>query len=168
MTDYIPVIIDSLSGFGTMGALIWGIVVYKEEQSNKRKELAFKLLTDIENNDKIRLAMAILKGFIVRVPNDNLKYQRSYYHINNLKIILRDHMKDPIVDPGELEIRLSFDVLLSFFDKLALQLNMGAIKRKEIEYFRDYIEELKINEAVNEYAKTYNYVNYFKILSIYK
>jgi hypothetical protein len=81
-----------------------------------------------------------------------------------LNKILRYH-EPPISDPGEQQIRQSFDRLLYFYGKLGYLLYVELLKEKEMRFFDYFLDKMldedipKINDenAIIYYAKAFEF-----------
>jgi hypothetical protein len=153
------VILTAASASGLAG-LFWGIYQYRETKAIKRKEILFDLIKEFDDpSNKMQYAKLILDRYYITPKRMwQRKDDQEYYSITNLNRILRKTSnKDPITDPGETEIRHSFDTLLDFFDKLAYLLSIGIIKQDETLYFDYYIIRAIKQKEVRDYAKTYEF-----------
>ena len=147
-----------------IGGFLFGLIQYEENKKLKRQEIIFPLTKEFEESDKLKNAKLILDGFILDARDpyhpERTNWQRKeldrlgkgYYRKNNLNTILRVPKNyDKISDPGEMDIRNSFDSLLDFFGKLGYLIHIKIITRKEIIYFQYYIDKIIETKDVRLY-----------------
>jgi hypothetical protein len=139
-------IIETISIIVGVAGFIFGLTKYEENKKIKRQEIIFPLMDEFEKSEKFKTAKLILDNFILD-PNDTnhpgrKNWQRKefnesgrgYYGKRNLEFILRvPKDNDKISDPGEHDIRNSFDSLLDFFGKLGYLMHIKIITEKEMD-----------------------------------
>lgn len=155
-------IIDIISIIVGIAGFIFGLTKFEENKKIKRQEIIFPLIKEFEISKKLKIAKLLLDGFHLD-PNDinfpeGQKWERKefdknvggYYNKNNLELILRvPNYYDKITDPGEIDIRSSFDSLLDFFGKVGYLIYIKIITEKEIIYFQYYIDKIRNNKEVS-------------------
>ncbi len=141
---------------------------YMKDERVRRKDTLLPLITEFEDDaHNMNIAKDMLDGF---------KYPKGYWKIPNVpydwyqlsqKRIFRKHgiPNDPIRDAGEFEIRNSFDALLDFFGKLGYLLEVKLVKKKELEYFRYYIEKAIDSDSIGLYLSNYEFKLYHYLLA---
>ncbi|MGI0082157.1 MAG: hypothetical protein ACREAF_00565 [Nitrosopumilaceae archaeon] len=147
--------------FGTL----FGIYQYNKDQINRRKDTLMPLTSEFDDDaNEMRIAKDLLDNY--KFPKgywDNPLVEYDWYEISNLEIF-RHHEKKTIDDAGEQKIRESFDALLDFFGKVGYLLDVGLIKKKEIEYFRYYLDKTIDSEGVGLYVSNYEFPLYLNLL----
>jgi hypothetical protein len=159
--DIWPVIIGAVTA---IGGLVIGLITYRTQSKESRflrakdtqKDIIFPIIKEFDESKGMKYAKDILDGKNI-VPRQGWEVNYGYYKMANLAIILRDHKKNDINDPGEMAIRHSFDVLLDFFCKLEYLLDIKLIDEREIEYFRYYIETASEKKPIMDYINTYKF-----------
>jgi len=177
--EVVNTFITPAANFATVGALLFSILQYskeqvknRSEQAKSRKDTVYKLISEYRGSEKIQLALKILDDFVVKPldENDVVKpdHPYDYYRKSNLGSILRDHLEAPITDLGEMAIREAFDELLDFLGILGYYLSEGVITKQDLSYFNYYIDKLKDNEAIENYANTYGFEGYKQLIDKYR
>jgi YVTN family beta-propeller protein len=151
---------------GTAGGIataIIGLSVYRQSQILKKKDIlkdiVFPLKKEFDKSPQIKIAKLILDDYAVPVPfgkDGGVKF----YHINDLPIILRNHMsyEGGVLEPFEVEIRKSFDSFLNFLTTLEYLYSIQLLlTEKEIYPFRKYINRAGMNNAIIKYVKIYQF-----------
>jgi hypothetical protein len=120
-----------------------GIIEYHDTNKTKRAEFLEKLIESF-NADSLTIAKQTLDDFVFPT---GLKFtSETYYSLPCVNFVqtLRDHTKtvDGITDDTELQIRASFSALLDFFSKLSYYLSNELITKKELGYFKYYIDRI--------------------------
>lgn len=167
MAAEITDIITAVASVFAAGAVGTGVYQYKKDQIHRRKETLFLLIDEFDDGEhKMTIAKALLDGF---------KYKRGYwenpttikyeYYGMDVPEIFRHHYPDPIYDDGEMKIRDSFDSILDFFGKLGYLLEVGLLKKNEIQYFEYHIKKAAMSENVGNYVSNYNFPLYLKLLT---
>jgi hypothetical protein len=149
---------------GIVGALgfFWGLYEYRQTQKVKRQQLLFELIDTFDNEKhKMYQAKRLLDDFTVPASG-------GWYHGGNLNIILRNHADKPIDDPGEIQIRESFDALLDFFGKLEYLVQIGLMTKSELSYFEYFLMKSAENKDVRKYTQIYKFPLYNKLVERYK
>jgi hypothetical protein len=144
--------------------LFWAVFQYRQGQIERRKTTLFELVEDFDSSDAIKPAKMILDDYYLNSQDGWQVKSDRYYGRENLKLILRDHKTQPVSDPGEIAIRDSFDALLDFFSRLGYLMDIKLVKKKELTYFRYYIERAKTNPAVKQYTGIYEFPLFQKLL----
>jgi hypothetical protein len=156
--DVTAIISTSIAAVAGLAAFIWGMYTYRKEQHIKRKDILFPLIEEFDRSPELKYAKEILDDRIV--SGSCWKFSNDYYHKDNLQIILRSPDVRPITDPGEDEIRRSFDSLLDFFCKLEYLLGIKLIKHEELYYFRYHIRKAADQPSVIKYMNQYQFPLY--------
>lgn len=158
ITNNIP-IIGTLAGIITV---IIGLFTYGQSQTIKKKdiqkEIVFPLIDEFDNKSpNTTLAKLILDDVKIKSNDDNYAY--GQYNIDRLKKVLAHHEKkgNEPWDKGDGYVRRSFDALLDFFVRLEYLQSIGLLTKKEINYFRYYIDRAAENPAVVNYIKEYKF-----------
>lgn len=157
ITNNIP-IIGTLAGIITV---IIGLFTYGQSQTIKKKdiqkEIVFPLIDEFDNKSpNTTLAKLILDDVKIKSNDDNYAY--GQYNVDRLKKVLAYHEKkgNEPWDKGDGYVR-SFDALLDFFVRLEYLQSIGLLTKKEINYFRYYIDRAAENPAVVNYIKEYKF-----------
>lgn len=157
-------IVTSISSAFAAGAVLFGVYQYKKDLKSKRKDIIFPLMQEFDNSQSTEIAKKMLDGFIFRYPEwEHSLEEPPYYKIENTKIF-RYHDAEKVEDEGEKATRTSFDALLDFFGKLGYLVKMGLISKKEVEYFKYYINKSADSEAIGFYLSNYDFPLYNKLL----
>jgi hypothetical protein len=129
----------------------------------KKHEILFPLIKEFDDNERMRYAKDLLDSYILK--DDKWDHMDGYYCLGNLHRILRKHdtLKGGVKDPGERDIRKSFDALSDFFCKLEYLKDLELIDEKEIAYFNYYIYKVAKNDAIKNYIKYYEFPLYGKL-----
>jgi hypothetical protein len=115
------------------------------------------------------LAKEILGYGYVRNTKYNWKqHDPRYYSADKLGEILKNDNEKTFDDPGELEIRDSFDFFIVFLGKIGYSLKVGALKRHEILFFNYYIDKATKNNAVEQYTTTNEFPLYRILVGEYR
>jgi len=77
----------------------------------------------------MNFAREILTYGHLRVGKESWKFPAEYYSLENLKDILKNDDEKHFTDPGELEVRDSFQTFIIFLGKLGYLLKVGTIKK---------------------------------------
>jgi len=127
---------------------------YKDGQVLKRKDLIIPLIDEFDNSEDLFLAKAILDDFTCNIPPSGTKNQIlkdlfnmsqddfEYYKRSNLRKFLRYHRDpkaEPVTDFKERAVRRSFDSMIYFFFKLQYLHRIGLLDKKELYYFKYYM-----------------------------
>jgi hypothetical protein len=167
----IATLIPTLVGAAT--AFI-ALITYWKGQLLNRKDLIIPLMKEFDNSEDLFLAKAIMDDFTCNIPPSNTNseilknlYNMSqddfeFYNKSNLKEFLRDH-RDPEAEPvtsiKERTVRRSFDSMIYFFFKLEYLYRIGLLKKKELYYFKYYM-----NLAFHENdTGLWDYVDHYKL-----
>lgn len=138
---------------GAVG-LFNGLRAYKDGQRLKRKDLIIPLINEFDNSEDLFLAKAILDDFTCNIPPSGTNNQIlknlfnisqddfEYYKRSNLRKFLRYHrdpMAEPVTNIKERTVRRSFDSMIYFFFKLQYLHRIGLLDKKELYYFKYYM-----------------------------
>lgn len=160
----LPVIISAVTAAGGIATIIIGLRTYRTQSKESlisrrkdiQKDIIFPLIKEFDESKDMQYAKDILDEGDLK-PKEDWKGKFGDYNKYNLSTILRDHEPDAITDPGEADIRHSFDVLLDFLWKLEFLRDIELINDKEIAYFKYYIKRVYKEEAIMRYIKIYEF-----------
>jgi hypothetical protein len=164
-------IVGILGGIAGALGFFWGLYEYRQTQKVKRQQLLFELIETFDNEKhKMYRAKRILDDFTITPESPSWHHNESelWYRQKNLSTMLRDHKEISILDPGENQIRESFDALLDFFGKLEYLVEIGLMTRSELDYFEYFLRKAAENEDVIKYTQIYKFPLYKKIVKRYK
>jgi hypothetical protein len=161
--DYIA----AVTAAAGIGGILWGVYQYRQGQAAKRQEVLFLLVKEFNESENLHYAKQILGYNSVKVKDKNNQDKYHRYSIEQLGQILKNDKEKSFNDPGELDIRDSFDNFIVFLGKIGYSLKVGAIKRHEILFFKYYIDKAKNNDAVERYSKTNEFPLYRILLNEY-
>lgn len=151
---------------GALGASAGALVYYiHKDQKIRRRDEAMTLISQYRDSEKMQYALKILDDYNLE-PKDKWKHPHGYYHKENLKKILRNHIDGPIYDHGEAEIRDSFDILLDFIGNLEPYLQSGVIKKKDVGSLMYYLKIANNNTDIQKYVDIYNFDNYKRTMKL--
>jgi hypothetical protein len=154
---------------GILGFLS-GLYQYRQTQRVKRQQMFFDLIDKFDNpKNTLYKARMILDGFVLPFSREGQISESEAYGKNNLEQILRHHGTKPITDPGEIEIRASFDALLSFLGVIEYLRENSLMSEKEVRYFEDTIKVAAKEKAVNQYIEYYpGFPYYIELIKRYQ
>lgn len=150
-------------------AIVFGIYQYTKDQMIRRKDTVLPLISEFEDpSNNMYLAKELLDSFKYGVGlkwKEQVYADYQVYHIDEKEIFRHHDDTNPINDMGEIEIRKSFDAIFDFFGKLGYLLNIGLLKKEELEYFQYYIKKAKDSESVGYYLSNYDFDLYHILLT---
>jgi hypothetical protein len=152
-------------GVSAIVAGFYGIQEYRENRIQQRKTSIFALVKEFEDKKELSLAKKCLDSFYAEPKREWANQSPRYYGKENLKHILRDHGAESVSDPGEKEIRESFDALLDFFGKIWYLLDTRLMEDKELDFFTYYLDKAANSPAVQAYVKVYPFPLYDKLVN---
>jgi hypothetical protein len=93
----------------------------------------------------------------IRLPKDIEAHRDQSLQLDEatLENILRDHRLEPVEDAIERYVRSCFDAFLNFLFKLEYLCSIEMITKKELKYYRDYIDEAARRRAIRNYIRIY-------------
>lgn len=136
-----------------LSLLFKGYFEYQKSNQIKRAEFLEKMIVEFGAPER-KLALEILEGYGHQGKNG--------YYLVDMKRTLRDHRtSEPITSSDEVAVRKSFDALLDFLTKLSYYTQNGLMSKKELIYFRYYLEKIRDQPEVRAYISSYFYPSDF-------
>jgi hypothetical protein len=147
---------ETVTVLAAAAALLWGIYQYRKGQIIQRQQVLFELIKELNESKDLIHAKDILGYHNAKHPGNKWRHKDDpdYYSDKNLpKFLSYQEKRTDEDDPGELEIRISFDNFIVFLGKIGYSLKVGSLKRHEIIYFQYYIRRTMKNEVVTSYIE---------------
>jgi|SRR5919112_6715034 hypothetical protein len=156
MNEILKMLFDSIVPIIGIGGFIWGIFTYNKAQNVKKAEIIFPLIKEFDECRTMDYAKDILDEKIITIRSDHFPYTFTRYDQSDLKYLLRNHQEGDI-EEKESKVRKSFDSLLDFFCKLDYLLEIKLIEKREILYFRYYVDKVVNDVYVIKYIDIYKF-----------
>lgn len=162
-------IIEIISFITALFLFIRGFREYRKANRTKRAEFLENLIKMFDESSILE-GKKLLDDFIVSTVDKKIIDKYSQKEIDNLPCYqlpetLRYHLTKPITDDDELLVRESLDKLLDFFAKLSYYYSNDLVSRKELKYFKYYIDKINYHN-VKSLTTTYE-INKLKAIQKY-
>lgn len=186
--------LSELSDLGTfiigavgVAGLLWGLWQYRQAKGDKRKEDFFQLAKEFDTSVEMYFAKKILDQWGLDYSKEKglFTHESGPFHIGTLKWILAEDYDTKLkyeaghdefckgkTDEEKFEawqkLRDSFDLLFSFFERVAYLYNNNRVKEKELRYFTGYIDNAIDNQDVKKFLDAWGYKWHKDLKSILK
>lgn len=175
--ENIESIINIITSFGTIGAIIFAVYQFRNSQKWQKAELLLNLIDRFDNDEVINRAKDMLdwdKKKIKISESEFIDFENKNL-LNALAIVEWD---DDSFTPQERIIRDSFDTFFDYFHKLFSLQKSGLLKFKDFNYFYYYFELInnvsdykggdEYEIVLNNYIDSYSFIGIKSLLKQYK